>query len=235
MNKKFVSKHTGHVRFFAACLLASLLLTSADAQQQGAALLTGMAANAQQLRQYTFKQRTEMYHKGELKNAGVEEVHYSASGERISIPLDEQKSQSDAPRRGPGHRIVAKKMTEKKEEMKDYVDRLMSLTSRYLTSDPTKLQAALANAEMTTGGGSSHVRFRMRDYVKTGDTMTMSFDPATKRPTRTEVNTSLDGSPVAIVLAFDQIHEGPSYPVRTVVKSDEKQLEIRLLTYDYRL
>jgi hypothetical protein len=45
----------------------------------------------------------------------------------------------------------------------------------------------------------------------------------------------LDGSPVAIVLAFDQIHEGPSYPVRTVVKSDEKQLEIRLLTYDYRL
>jgi hypothetical protein len=236
MNWSFLHNKRDWVGLLAVFVLAPLTLTSeADAQQQGAALVTGMAANAQHLRQYTFKQRTEMYHKGELKNARVEEVHYSASGERVSIPLDEQKTEPDAPRRGPGHRIVAKKMAEKKDEIKDYVNRLMSLTSRYLTSDPAKLQAALANAEMTTGGGSTQVRLRMRNYVKAGDTMTMSFDSATKRPTRTEVNTSLDGAPVAIVLAFDHIHEGPSYPVRTVVKSDEKQLEIRLLTYDYRL
>jgi len=44
--------------------------TQANAQQQGSALMTAMTANAHQLRQYTFKQRTEMYHKGEL--GGVE-------------------------------------------------------------------------------------------------------------------------------------------------------------------
>jgi hypothetical protein len=236
MKRNFLRYKTGWIGLLAALLFATLVLTKeACAQQQGAALVTGMAANAQQLRQYTFKQRTEMYHKGELKNAKLEEIHYSASGERVSIPIDEQRTQSDTPRRGPGHRIITKKMAEQKEEIKDYMDRLMSLASRYLTSDPAKLQAALANAEMTTGGGSTQVRFRMRDYVKAGDTMTMSFDSATKRPTRTEVNTLLDGAPVAIVLAFDQIREGPSYPVRTVVKSDERQLEIRLLTYDYRL
>jgi hypothetical protein len=214
---------------------AAILLTAAWAQLPTSALMSGMAANAQQLRQYTFKQRTETYHKGELKNAKVAEVHYSASGERVSIPLNEQAAQPQAPRRGPGHRLIAKKMEEEKDKMKDYIERLMSLTGRYLAADPAKLQAALGNAEVTTGGGSNQVRIRMRDYVKAGDSMTMSFDPATKRPTRTEVSTSLDDAPVTIVLAFDQIHDGPNYPGKTVVRSDAKQLEIRVFTYDYRL
>ena len=217
-------------------LLAILAIaTEAAAQQQTAALMTAMAANAKQLRQYTFKQRTEMYHNGELKNAKVDEVHYSVGGERVSIPLDEQRAQSEPPRRGPGHRLIAKKIEEEKEKMKEYVERLMSLTSRYLASDPAKLQAAVAGAEITTGGSSSLLRIRMRDYVKYGDSMTMSFDPATKRPVKTEVNTSLDDAPVTIVLAFDQIHEGPNYPGKTVVSSGAKQLEVRVLTYDYRL
>jgi len=37
------------------------------------------------------------------------------------------------------------------------------------------------------------------------------------------------------VLAFDQIREGPNYPVKTVVSADAEELEVRVLTYDYRL
>jgi len=223
------------VRNVAPLLAILAVAVGAGAQLPTSALMSSMAANAKQLRQYTFKQRTETYHAGELKNAKIDEVHYNASGERVSIPLDEQKAQSEPPRRGPGHRIIAKKMEEEKDKMKDYVERLMSLTRSYLASDPAELQAAIANAEVTTGGGSSVVRIRMRNYVKTGDSMTMSFDQATKRPTKTEVNTSLDEAPVTIVLAFDQIHEGPNYPGKTVVKADAKQLEVRVFTYDYRL
>lgn len=36
-------------------------------------------------------------------------------------------------------------------------------------------------------------------------------------------------------LLGDQIREGPSYPERTVIKSEEKQLELRVFTCDYRL
>lgn len=214
-------------------LLASSLTVTA--QQQPAALMTAMAANANQLKEYKFKQRTEMYHKGELKNAKIDDVHYTPSGERVSIPIGEQRAQADPPRRGPGHRIVAKKIEEEKEKMKEYMERLMSLTHRYLASDPAKLQAALPKAEVITGGGSGQVLIRMKDYVKAGDSMTMSFDSVTKRPTKTEVNTSLDEAPVSIVLAFDEIRQGPSYPGITTVKSDAKQLEIRVMTYDYRL
>ncbi len=213
--------------------LILIVATGAGAQQQTSVLMTGMAADAKQLKQYTFKQRTETYHKGELKNTTLAEVHYDANGERVTIPLDEQKAQSEPRRRGPASRIIAKKIEEKQEEMKEYLERLMALTSRYLAHDPAKLQTAVANAEVTTGGSSNQVRVRMRNYVKTGDTMTMSFDPATKRPTKTEINTSLDDAPVSIVVAFDQIPEGPNYPGRMVVTSDVKQLEVRVFTYDY--
>jgi hypothetical protein len=207
----------------------------AAGQQQQAALMAGMAENASHLKQYTFKQRTETYHKGELKNAKVDEVHYNAAGERVGIPLDDKRVDSEPRRRGPGSRLIAKKIEQEQGKMKDYIERLMSLTSRYLASNPAKLQAAIADAEITTGGGSNQVRIRMRNYVKNGDSMTMSFDPVTGRPTITEVNTSLDESPVTISLAFDQIRNGPSYPGKMVLKSQAKELELRVLTYDYRL
>jgi hypothetical protein len=110
--------------------------------------------------------------------------------------------------------------------MKDYIERLAALASRYPESP--KLQAAISKAEVTTGGGSSQVRIRMRDYVKPGDSMTMIFDPATKRTVKTEINTFLDDGPVSIVIAFDQLRDGPNYPGEIVMSSITKQLEIRV-------
>src|ERR1041385_431684 len=90
------------------CLAVLAMPIVAAAQAPTRTLMSSLAANTKQLHQYTFKQRTEMYHKGELKNAKIDEIHYSVSGERVSVPLETQASPSDAPRRGPGHRIVAR-------------------------------------------------------------------------------------------------------------------------------
>ena len=214
---------------------AVFVVGTAAAQVPVSYLMQGMAANSKQLRQYTYKQRTETYHEGELKNTKVDEIHYDAGGERVSIPLDQRQTQSEAPRRGPGHRLIARKIEEEKEKMRDYIERLTALASRYPGPDQARLQASISNAEVTTGGGSSQVRIRMRDYVKPGDSMTMIFDPATKRPVKTEINTFLDDAPVSIVIAFDQLRDGPNYPGKIVMSSITKQLEIRVFTYEYRL
>src|SRR5215467_2854032 len=186
-------------------LFAAFVVGAATAQVLINNLMESLATNNKQLRQYTYKQRTEIYHQGELKNTKLDEIHSNAGGERVSIPLDQHQSQSDVPRRGPGHRLIATKIEEEKEKMRDYVERLTALASRYSGTDAVKLQEAISKAEVNTGGGSSHVRIRMRDYAKAGDSMTMSFDPATKRPVKTEVNTSLDDAPVSIVVSFDQL------------------------------
>jgi hypothetical protein len=224
-------------RAFTFCTTALVLLMvvrSAESQQATTALMTSMAANSRQLKQYTFKQRTEMYHKGDLKNYKLDEIHYNATGERISVPLGEQKADPAPRRHGPGSRIIAKKIESKQEEMKEYVERLMSLTSRYAAPEPGKLQAAFATADVTMAGGSNLVRVVMRNYIKAGDAITMTFDKATNRATKTEVTTNLDDGPVTIVLTYDQLRDGLTYPGKTTIAYDAEQLEMRIYTYDYR-
>lgn len=230
MNGKFYKRKAVLLGF----AMMALAIT-AMAQQQISTLMTGMAANAKQLKRYTYKQRTEMYYKGQLKNTKLDEIHFNVSGERVVIPLGEQKAESGSHRRGPGSRLVAKKIENKQEETKQYVERIMFLTSRYLAPELSKFQAALANADVTKSMGSSLIRIHLRDFVKDGDMMTMTFDSATNRPVKTEVETTLDGGPVSITLTFDQVHEGPNFPGRTVVRSDAEEIEVRMLTYDYRM
>ena len=211
-----------------------IVAVGAASQQQISALMGGMAANAEQLRQYAYKQRIETHYKGELKGARIDEIHYSVNGERVSITLDEQKAESEPRRRGPGSRFIGKVIETKQEEMKEYGQRLMALASRYLAGDPAQLQAALARAEVKPDSASRQIRITLRDYVKSGDSITMSFDAATSRPTKTEVSTTLDDEPVTVVVTFDRMRDGVSYPERTVAKSDSKNLELRVFTYDYR-
>ena len=85
-------------------MLAVLLAGTAAAQAPVNGLMEGMAVNNKQLRQYTFKQRTETYHQGDLKNAKVDEVHYNAAGERVGIPLDERRRN---PKRPAAARAIA--------------------------------------------------------------------------------------------------------------------------------
>lgn len=211
-----------------------LIAMDAGAQQPMSALMAGMAANSEQLRQYTYKQRIETHYKGELKGARIDEIHYSVNGERVSITLDEQREQSESRRRGPGSRLIGKVIEKKQEEMKEYGQNLMALAGRYLAGDPAQLRAALAQAEVTPDASSKQVRITLRNYMKSGDRMTMSFDSASNRPTTTEISTTLEGDPVSVVVTFDQLREGPSYPGKTVAKSSARNLEMRVFTYDYR-
>lgn len=219
-------------------LVMLLAAVSAGAQQAPNSptnsMMAGMAANTEQLKQYTYKQRTEAYHKDDLKNAKIEEIHYDVNGERVAITLDEQKAESEPRRRGPGSRLMAKVADKKRDEMKGYIERLASLAGRYLASDPAKLQAAMAKAQKSMDQASGQLRITLRDYLKSGDAMIMSFDAATNRPTKTEVKTTLDDDAVSIIVTFDQVREGPNYPGRIVARSDAKQVEVKVFTYDYR-
>ena len=72
----------------ATTIIFVLATLGAEAQQPVASLMAAMAANAQQLRRYAFKQRIETYYKDDLKNAKIGDVHYDSGGERVSIPDD---------------------------------------------------------------------------------------------------------------------------------------------------
>jgi hypothetical protein len=105
-----------------------------------------------------------------------------------------------------------------------------------MTSDAEKMKAALDDAHLTVSGGTKgHVRVRFRNFVKSGDLVTMSFNPESKRPVRAEVETTLDDEPVTITVMYDQVRSGPYYAGRTVVRSESQQIEVRAYGYDHRL
>jgi hypothetical protein len=211
------------------------LAITAGAQQQLAPVMVGMATNAKQLKQYTFKQRTEIYYNGDLKNSKLDEVHFNSDGERIVVPLGEQKTDSGFHPRGPAHRLIAKKIENKQTETKQYIERLMFMAGRYLSPEPGKLQAAMGQADITRSAANSLVRIHLRDFVKRGDMMVITLDSANNRPVKTEIETTMDDGPVSIVLTFDQMHRSVNYPGKTVVKAEAEDLEVRLFTYDYHL
>ena len=200
-------------------------------------MMSNMARNSQELKQYTYKQRIETYYKEELKSSRIDEIHYDVNGERVSIPLAQQKvEEKQRPVRGPMSRFISKRVEAKQDEMKDYVERLLALSSRYMTADAEKMKSAMNDADLTVGGGAKgYVRIRFRDFVKNGDLVTMSFDSKSKCPVRIEVESRLDEDPVSITVMFDQVRNGPHYAGRTVVRSERQQIEVRAYGYDHRL
>jgi hypothetical protein len=64
--------------------------------------------------------------------------------------------------------------------------------------------------------------------------MTISLDTAAKRITQLRVKSSLDSDPVSIVVNFSRLPDGTNYPAATTVKSEAKEIELRISTSDYQ-
>jgi len=210
------------------CCLEGRAATVPEVQQ----IASRMASNSDQLKQYTYKQRTEIYYNQELKTSQIDEVHYGTNREQVRIPLAQQKAErSQRAVRGPLSRLVAKRIEAKEEDVKDYVARLIALSSRYTAHDGTR--SPMKGADLTVTSARTLV-VRVRDFAKAGDLVKLTFDDS-KRLARAEIETALDDDPVTITVLFDVLKSGVSYPMKSVVKSLAKQVEVRSYQYDFKL
>lgn len=216
----------------AVALMAIALVPQLRAQSPvGGAIAANMAANTEKLKKYTFKQKVEVYLKGELKKTSVSQVHYDSSGQRVAVPLESSPAAAAAqPRRGPIGRRIAE---EKKDEMKDYIERLMGLMGQYLPPTEDRIQATVSRAQFSQPS-PGEAQVKLPDYLKDNDSMTITLEAAEKRITQLEVKSSLDSDPVSIVVIFSSLPDGTNYPATTTVKSEAKQIELRISTYDYQ-
>jgi hypothetical protein len=205
----------------AVCLV---FITSPLFAQDAASMASTMAENAKLLRQYTYKQRTEVIYKGEGKLTRIAQVHFSPDGKRELTVISQTGGE---PATGLGHRLIEAK----RQEMKDYADRISALVENYLPPDPERLRVGIAKAEL--GASGNLMTLTMKNYFKSGDGFSLAVDPDTRKLQRFEIKTTLDKDPVSVTSEMKSVPSGPSYPASTKVKAPAKSLEIDISQYDF--
>lgn len=196
-----------------------------------AALKSSLAANREKLKNYQWTQSTQVSIKGEIRKEQEAQCRYGPDGKVQKTPI----GSPPAPKTPPGGlkgRIVQKKMA----EMKDYTERLKSLLSHYAPLDPQLIQAAKQAGNSNLNVAAGQATLTVRDYYKTGDSVSFVFDAAAGQLRSYDVQTYLDDPKKDIVTLsnqFAQLPDGTNYLAQTVMKAEEKQIQITMTNSGY--
>ena len=185
------------------------------------------------LRQYEWVETTVISMKGEEKSRKQNRCYYGADGKVQKVALDqaapaEQKQGGRAGRRGGG-KMKEQIVENKKDEMKDYMERAAALIHAYVPPDPAKIQAAKDAGRITTNppaGGK--VRLVISDYQQPGDSVTVDLDAAANRLAGLGVNTYLDKPDEAVTLAVQMsaLPDGAIYAAQTTLDVKAKNITV---------
>jgi hypothetical protein len=203
-----------------------------------AALKQGLAANKAALKQYTWIETTEITLKGEEKKQERKQCVYASDGSVTKTPLPDaaaapaQQPQSSSRRRGGG--AVKKAIVSNKiDDMKEYMAKVKALVQDYVPPDPQRIQAAQSAGNMSLEGGT----LTLKNYVKPGDSMVIGLSP-TGTAIQTFNLTSYVEKPkdddVTLSVTYAALPDGTSYPQRTVVNVAAKKIGVTVTNSDYR-
>jgi hypothetical protein len=216
--------------------LCSALILAQDKVQPSFA--ESQKANAQALRQYSWKSRTEIKLKGESKNVKLEQVRYDASGKLEKTAIGTPSAAAPPPQGGRGDRggrVKAKVIDNKKEEFGELMEGLGQLVASYGQLPPDKLQAFKATATTAQGEGTLQGTMRIQglNVLEQGDSMTIWIDPSTQAMRRVEIKTIYDKKPATLVAEYQSVPNGPTYMARAVLTYPEKNVELTVDNSDY--
>jgi len=127
---------------FALCLTLAQPASTQDqkqaVQEEVAAFKQSLAENQKALHQSGWTENTQLSLKGEVKSTKIEACRYGPDGKVQKTPLS-------APPEKKEIRGLKKKVVEKKtDEMKDYMERVVSLIGDYVPPPPELIKADVA-------------------------------------------------------------------------------------------
>ena len=219
---------------FAVVACALIAPSPADAQelQQKLAAAKEAAANNQKaLRSYTWIEKTELSHKGEVKNTKVESCRYGPDGQVQKTPIVEPPTPEKE--RGLKGRIVAKKTGEMKAELESAV----ALVQSYVPPSPDKMQVVMTAGTASIGqAGPGAVTLTFPGYQKMGDSLKLTFDTAVKALRQINVATWLDKPDQAVTLGvtMQSLPDGVNYPGSVVLSIPSSEIEVRITKSNYQ-
>jgi hypothetical protein len=211
--------------------IALVIAAPALALTQGAAEIgQRMHENAEALKDYSWKMRTEMKLEGESRVVNLQQLRFDINGQL-------QKTQLGAPPQPPSARgIRGRKIKQKVEELQSLTEALSETALTYLHANPQQLSAFLSRAnvwEGQQGSAGGATRVEGNGLVKPGDTVNIYVDSTSRNVQRMDVQTDLEGKPVLIQADYRTLENGPTYVAKATVNYPEAQMEIIVENFDY--
>ena len=228
-----------HAVAFAAItagIVTSLSVTRGAAQapptpdQMVAALKQNLAESQKRLRQYQWIETTALSLKGEEKSRKQQRVYYGADGKLTKLPIGEpqpQAEQGGGGRRGGG--LKGKIVENKKDEMKDYMERAANLIHMYVPPAPALIQQAKDKGNMLLRPQpQGMMRVEFPNFVQANDLMAIDVDAKAARLSALTVATYLDKPEDAVTLGvrFGSLADGTSYNAQVALEAKAKNIRV---------
>jgi hypothetical protein len=224
-------KHTTLARRALSLAVPFVLLAAIAINAQ----IAGQFAQSQQqnslaLRAYEWKSRMEVQKDGETKKVQLSQMHYDSAG-NVQKTVISSTPEPDMPKFGI-RRLVGKK---KLGDFKEKLEELGALAQSYSQLSPDTMQRFMTNATITPEMTAQHklIRIEGRSVLQPNDVMTIFIDAGSRKQRRVEIQTSLDGKPVQIISAFQDLPQGPTYMGRSEVSYEGNSLVIITENFDY--
>jgi len=206
-----------------------------EVQQRLAEVKEASAKNKQELATYTWQEQDTISLKGEVKKQESYQVQMGADGKPVKTPLNaaptqQQQPPAQAQGRPHGGRLKEKVVENKKEEYKEYADKIGALAHSYVPPDPAKLQQAFqqGNVKLAPGGASNQVQLLITNYLKPNDSMTITFDKSAKAIASLQIGSYLDSPSDAVKMGvqFAKLPEGVNHIANMTLEGVSKQLKV---------
>jgi hypothetical protein len=196
------------------------------------------ARNKQALAQYRWQQQETVSVKGKQKKQDLFQVELEPDGKQLRTPMAQEQDQNSSSSETK-HGALKRKLSEKKTgELIEYAQHIKELAQSYAPPDPTRLQQAYqqGNVSIGAGGAAGEVRLVIHDYVKPGDTVTFSLNRQQKEIQGIEVSSYLNDPKDAVTLSaqFEQLPDGTNPISEMVVNGVNKQLTVTIKNFNFQ-
>lgn len=235
---------SSYVRFV-ACAIGLGCLSAASAQQPAAAPTTNptpqqraailqqsLKTSQTQLRGYEWVETTVVAKDGEEKSRKQNRCYYGADGNLQKLPVD-----GGGAAEGGRERQLGKRVKENvKENTTAYMQDAVQLVHSYVPPDPAKLQGSINTGKMSVTPMGPQVRLDFKDYLKTGDTLSVRLEAPTNRLLGIGVASYLDTPSDAVKLdvSMGVLPDGTIYTAKTVLSAEAKGLTVTVENTGYR-
>jgi hypothetical protein len=228
-----------------ALLSAVALIAVAAAQapeDRSAAIKEALASNQAALRQYSWIETTTISLKGEVKKQEKKQCVYGADGKVQKTPLPGQTApQQQAKEKGGGGgrrggRLKETIVENKVEDLKDYMEKAAALVHQYVPPDPQKIQEAQKAGNVAVQPAGGVTTLNVKSYLKSGDSLTLGFDPAAKAMRSYAVQSYVEkpkDDDLTLNVKFNSLPDGTTYPETIVLNVAAKNVVVNITNSGY--